>query len=69
MNEPVFKNSMFSDDKSYKISIHSWVCIQNATTGYKRGPYLILVNYNQNTFSIAWELESTDVTFLHIKEH
>ena len=38
MNEPVFKNSMFSDDKSYEISIHSWVCIQNATTGYKRGP-------------------------------
>ena len=24
------------------------------------------VNYNQNTFSIAWELESTDVTFVHI---
>ena len=25
MNEPVFKNSMFTDDKSYKISIRAWV--------------------------------------------
>ena len=38
MNEPVFKNSMFPDDKSYEISICVGVCIQNATNGYKRVP-------------------------------
>ena len=37
-NEPVFENSMFTDDKSYEISIRAWVCIQNVTTGYKRAP-------------------------------
>ena len=38
MNKPVFKNSMFTDDKSYEISIRMWVCIQNMTTGYKQAP-------------------------------
>ena len=38
MNEPVFENSVFTDDKSYEISIRAWVCIQNVTTGYKRAP-------------------------------
>ena len=38
MNEPVFENSMFTDDKSYEISIRAWVCIQNGTTCYKRAP-------------------------------
>ena len=33
MNEPVFENSMFTDDKSCEISIRAWVCIQDATTG------------------------------------
>ena len=27
MNEPVFENSMFTNDKHYEISIHVWVCI------------------------------------------
>ena len=38
MSEPVFENSMFTDDKSYEMSIRTWVCIQNATTCYKRAP-------------------------------
>ena len=38
MNKPVFKNSMFTDDKSYEIIICMWVCIQNKTTGYKQAP-------------------------------
>ena len=38
MNEPVFENSMFIDDKSYEISIFVWVCIPDATTGYKGVP-------------------------------
>ena len=38
MNKPVFKNSMFTDDKSYEIIIRMWVCIQNMTTGYKQAP-------------------------------
>ena len=38
MNEPVFENSMFTDDKSYEISIRMWVRIQNATTGRKQAP-------------------------------
>ena len=38
MNQPVFENSMFTDDKSYEINIRVWVCIQNATTCYKRAP-------------------------------
>ena len=36
MNEPVFENSMFTDEKSYEMSIRAGVSIQNATTGYKR---------------------------------
>ena len=42
MNEPVFENSMFTDDKSYEISIRAWVRIQNATTGHEQAPKLIL---------------------------
>ena len=38
MNEPVFENSMFTNDKSSEISMRAWVGIQNATTGYKRAP-------------------------------
>ena len=38
MNEPVFENSMFTDDKSYEISIYTWVFIQNIKTGYKQLP-------------------------------
>ena len=38
MNEPGFENSMLTDNKNYGISIRAWVCIQNATTGYKRAP-------------------------------
>ena len=38
MNEPVFENSMFTDDKSYEISICAWVFIQNMKTGYKQAP-------------------------------
>ena len=38
MNEPVFENSMFTDDKSYEISICPWVCIPDMTTGYKGVP-------------------------------
>ena len=38
MNEPGYENSMFTDDKNYGISIRAWVCIQNATTGYKLAP-------------------------------
>ena len=38
MNEPVFENSMFTDDKSSEMSIRTWVCIQNATTSYKWTP-------------------------------
>ena len=41
MNEPGFENSMFTDEKSYEINIHAWVCIQNTITGYKRVPQLI----------------------------
>ena len=40
MNEPGFENSMLTDDKSYEINIHAWVCIQNTTTGYKRAPQI-----------------------------
>ena len=43
MDAPVFENSMFTDDKSYEISIRAWVCIEKATTGYKRA---ILPSYN-----------------------
>lgn len=32
------KNSMFTDDKSYEMSIQAWVCTQNTTTGYKQVP-------------------------------
>ena len=28
MNKPVFKNNMFTDDKSYEISIHMWVAFR-----------------------------------------
>ena len=38
VNEPIFENSMFTDDKSYEISIRAWVCIQNATTGCELAP-------------------------------
>ena len=38
MNKLVFENSMFTDDKSYVISICMWVCIQNATTDCKQVP-------------------------------
>ena len=38
MKEPFFEKSMFTDDKSYEISIRAWVCIPDATTGYKRAP-------------------------------
>ena len=34
MNEPVFENSMFTNDKSSEISIRAWVGIQNATTAW-----------------------------------
>ena len=46
MNKLVFENSMFTDDKSYVISICMWVCIQNATTDCKQVPWLILLNYD-----------------------
>ena len=36
MNEPVFENSMFTDDESYEMSIRARVSNQNATTGYKQ---------------------------------
>ena len=45
MKEPVFEKCMCTDVKSYKMSIRAWVCIQNATTSYKRAPQLILPNY------------------------
>ena len=28
MNEPVFENSMFTDDKSYQVSIRAWVAFR-----------------------------------------
>ena len=46
MSEPVFENSMFTEDKSYEMSIRAWVCIQKATTGHKQAPWLILPHYN-----------------------
>ena len=51
MNKPVFENSMFTDDKSYEISIRMWVCIQNMTTGYKQAPLLSTeLQYTENKF-------------------
>ena len=38
MNEPVFEESMFTNVKSYEMSIRAWVRIQNANTCYKRAP-------------------------------
>ena len=38
MNEPVFENSMYTDDKSYEISIRAWTCIPDAITSNKRAP-------------------------------
>ena len=69
MNEPVFENSMFTDDKSYEISIRAWVCIQNATTGYKRAPQLILQNYNTLRRDLFWtnsQAVATDVSIYEV---
>ena len=54
MNEPVFEDSMFTDDQSYQISFRTWVCIQNATTGFNREPWLILPNYDTLRINLFW---------------
>ena len=38
LSDLVFKNSMFTNNKSYEISICAWVCIHNVATGYKWAP-------------------------------
>ena len=62
MKEPVFENSMFTDDKSYEISICAWVCIPDTTTGYKGVPSLIL-QYTENEFILNKFLSCCDGCF------
>ena len=70
MNEPGFENSMFTDEKSYEINIHAWVCIQNTITGYKRVPQLILPNYNTLRINLFWtnsQAVETDVSINEVR--
>ena len=52
MNEPVFENSMFTDDKSYEISIRAWVCIPDATLWLQTGALAdsTELQYTENKF-------------------